>query len=206
MSSWLNDSVPFHHNHHDLPSNHFPVDYYSGDISGASATTTTVSPVEFGWDSLVYYYETKYAQNETTGYNESSSVIVNSALTTDLISFAASSTESQILFPEYSQNNNPGLDFEIFDKKNLRHNLGWTITLIIAYVLILVIGIIGNFMVILVVVFRPQMRTVTNMFIMNLACADLFVIIFCVPATLLSNILTRKYCYDFYLRRMEHIA
>lgn len=82
--------------------------------------------------------------------------------------------------------------WNVFDEKYLRHSMNWTVALIIAYTLILIIGIIGNCMVILVVVFRPQMRTVTNMFIMNLAVADLFVIVFCVPGTLVSNIFTRK--------------
>ncbi len=64
--------------------------------------------------------------------------------------------------------------------------------MIIAYISILVIGVIGNLMVILVNLLRPQMRTVTDMFIMNLAGADLFVVVFVVPLTLLANICARK--------------
>ncbi len=82
--------------------------------------------------------------------------------------------------------------WNVFDQRFLRHGWGWTITLIIAYMSILVAGVIGNVMVILVVSLRRQMRTVTNMFIMNLAVADLFVIVFCVPSTLLANIFARK--------------
>ncbi len=82
--------------------------------------------------------------------------------------------------------------WNVFDERYLRHGLGWTITLIIAYMSILVAGVIGNVMVVLVVLLRPQMRTVTNMFITNLAVADLFVIVFCVPSTLLANIFSRK--------------
>ncbi len=82
--------------------------------------------------------------------------------------------------------------WSVFDQKYLRHSIEWTIVLLIAYIFILVTGTIGNFMVILVVVKRPQMRTITNIFIMNLAVADLLVIVFCVPVTLLANAFSRK--------------
>lgn len=82
--------------------------------------------------------------------------------------------------------------WNIFDPKYLKHGCGWTITLIIAYLTILVVGVIGNLVVILVVLMRRQMRTVTNLFIMNLAVADFFVIVFCVPSTLLANVFSRK--------------
>ncbi len=82
--------------------------------------------------------------------------------------------------------------WNVFDPKYLRHSWEWTIALITAYMLVFMAGLIGNIMVILVVLFRPQIRTVTNMLIMNLAVADLFVIIFCVGPTLLANILERE--------------
>ncbi len=110
--------------------------------------------------------------------------------------------ESDVLFSNESNHQNADFLLEnwwnIFDERYMRHGWGWTITLIIAYMLILFIGVIGNLMVILVVSLRPQMRTVTNMFIMNLAVADLFVVIFCVPSTLLANIFARKLsAYEF---------
>ncbi len=82
--------------------------------------------------------------------------------------------------------------WKLFDEKYLRHSLQWTIALTIAYFLILIIGVIGNVMVILVVLLRPKMRSVTNIFIMNLAVADLFVIVFCVAGTLFSHVSARK--------------
>ncbi len=82
--------------------------------------------------------------------------------------------------------------WNVFNEKYLRHSWNWTVTLITAYMLIFVAGVIGNCMAILVVLLRPQMKTVTNMFIMNLAVADLSVIIFCVGPTLLANIFQRK--------------
>lgn len=82
--------------------------------------------------------------------------------------------------------------WNVFNEKYLRHSWGWTVTLISVYVFILVAGVIGNCMVILVVALRPKMKTVTNIFIMNLAVADLFVIVFGVGPTLLANIFQRK--------------
>lgn len=76
----------------------------------------------------------------------------------------------------------------------LRYSMGWTVVLICAYAGIFLIGILGNVMVFCVLVFRPQaqMKTVTNLFILNLCIADMLVIIFCVGPTLLSNILICK--------------
>lgn len=59
--------------------------------------------------------------------------------------------------------------------------------------MISVIGIIGNIAVFIVVTKSPQMRTLTNQFIANLAVADLFVNILCVPFTLVSNLYPGAY-------------
>lgn len=75
----------------------------------------------------------------------------------------------------------------------LRHSVPWTITLVAAYVLIFLFGIFGNLIVVLVITLKPQMKTVTNMLILNLAVADIFVSIFCVVPTLLANIFTCKF-------------
>lgn len=74
-----------------------------------------------------------------------------------------------------------------------RHSMVMTAVYCVAYLLVFSVGIIGNFFVIAVVLRSPRMRTVTNFFIVNLAVADILVIIFCLPATLLSNIFVRKY-------------
>lgn len=73
-----------------------------------------------------------------------------------------------------------------------RHSMAMTAVYCIAYLIVFAVGIIGNFFVIAVVFRTPRMRTVTNFFIVNLAVADILVIIFCLPATLMSNIFVRK--------------
>lgn len=74
-----------------------------------------------------------------------------------------------------------------------RHSVTLTAVYCVAYVIVFIVGLIGNSFVIAVVLRSPRMRTVTNYFIVNLAVADILVIVFCLPATLMSNIFVRKY-------------
>lgn len=74
----------------------------------------------------------------------------------------------------------------------LKHNLGWTIGLICAYGIVFLFGVIGNGMLMSVLLLRSKMNAVTHGFILNLAVADLLVIIFCAAPTLLTNILKRE--------------
>ncbi|XP_026676018.1 neuropeptide SIFamide receptor-like [Diaphorina citri] len=69
-----------------------------------------------------------------------------------------------------------------------RHSPGVTITFIIGYLAVFLIGLVGNSLVIAVVIRSPRMRNVTNYFIVNLAVADMLVITLCLPATLMANI------------------
>ncbi|KAI8521488.1 Neuropeptide FF receptor 2, partial [Branchiostoma belcheri] len=61
--------------------------------------------------------------------------------------------------------------------------------LIFSYVLTFALCIVGNSMVCFVILKIPRMRTVTNYFLLNLAVSDLLVAIFCMPFTLLDNII-----------------
>lgn len=98
-----------------------------------------------------------------------------------------------------SSNNLTGLmSAEHVSDRLYRHGLAMSAVYCIAYVLVFVVGLIGNSFVIAVVYRSPRMRTVTNFFIVNLAVADILVIVFCLPATLMSNILVREYqLYEF---------
>lgn len=73
-----------------------------------------------------------------------------------------------------------------------RHTVTLTAVYCVAYVIVFIVGLIGNSFVIAVVLRSPRMRTVTNYFIVNLAVADILVIVFCLPATLMGNIFVRK--------------
>lgn len=59
--------------------------------------------------------------------------------------------------------------------------------------MISVIGVVGNVAVFIVVTKSPQMRTLTNKLIANLAVADLLVNVVCVPFTLVSNLYPGNY-------------
>ncbi|MBN3289035.1 NPFF2 protein, partial [Polypterus senegalus] len=61
---------------------------------------------------------------------------------------------------------------------------------IISYLLIFLMCMVGNGVVCFIVLRSKYMRTVTNLFILNLAVSDLLVGIFCMPTTLLDNIIT----------------
>ncbi|KAH3827686.1 orexin receptor type 2-like [Dreissena polymorpha] len=60
--------------------------------------------------------------------------------------------------------------------------------LIIAYIISFVVGLIGNTLVCVVIWRNRGMRTVTNIFIVNLAIADIAVLIMCLPMTLLVDV------------------
>ncbi|XP_059479765.1 orexin receptor type 2-like [Neocloeon triangulifer] len=54
--------------------------------------------------------------------------------------------------------------------------------------LIFIAGLIGNALVCAAVVRNPQMRTVTNYFIVNLAVADFMVLVFCLPPSVVWDV------------------
>ncbi|KAM8802937.1 neuropeptide FF receptor 2 [Rhynchonycteris naso] len=60
---------------------------------------------------------------------------------------------------------------------------------IISYFLIFFLCMVGNTVVCFIVVRNRHMHTVTNLFILNLAISDLLIGIFCMPITLLDNII-----------------
>lgn len=62
------------------------------------------------------------------------------------------------------------------------------VVIIVLYVIVFVMGLVGNLLVCVSVLRNEYMRTVTNMFLVNLALADFLVILFCLPLTLIEDI------------------
>lgn len=60
--------------------------------------------------------------------------------------------------------------------------------LIALHSLVFFVGLIGNFLVCVAVYRNRSMRTVTNLFIVNLAIADFLVILVCLPPTVLWDV------------------
>lgn len=60
--------------------------------------------------------------------------------------------------------------------------------LIVLYILTFIVGLVGNSLVCFAIWRNKKMRTITNIFIVNLSAADLGVIIICLPSTLVVDV------------------
>ncbi|KAI4878358.1 hypothetical protein NFI96_014000 [Prochilodus magdalenae] len=79
---------------------------------------------------------------------------------------------------------------EILYSPYYQHSLGMAAVFILAYLFIFLLCMIGNGVVCLIVLRNRRMWTVTNAFILNLSISDLLVGIFCIPTTLVDNLIT----------------
>ncbi|OQV18388.1 Allatostatin-A receptor [Hypsibius exemplaris] len=84
---------------------------------------------------------------------------------------------------EPSANCTPNSGYDYQDDRYMRHVV--SIVVPVLFGVIVVLGLIGNAFVIAIVLGKrsKQLRNSTNLLIVNLACADLLFIIFCVPFT-----------------------
>jgi cholecystokinin A receptor len=60
---------------------------------------------------------------------------------------------------------------------------------ILLYSLIFLLSVFGNLLIIVVLTVNKRMRTVTNTFLVSLAVSDLMMAVFCMPFTLIPNML-----------------
>lgn len=75
----------------------------------------------------------------------------------------------------------------------LRYSVYLSVMYCVAYLIVLVLGIIGNICAFAVVWRDRSLHSVYYRFMANLAIADLLVLVFCLPVTLLGNLFGRKY-------------
>ncbi|XP_055032563.2 neuropeptide FF receptor 1 [Misgurnus anguillicaudatus] len=98
--------------------------------------------------------------------------------------------------PFYTENISINHTMLFNDSRNItflpyyQHSLAVATVFILAYGLIFLLCMIGNILVCFIVLKNRQMRTVTNIFILNLAISDVLVGIFCLPITLVDNLIT----------------
>uniref|UniRef100_A0A4W4F8Y0 Neuropeptide FF receptor 1 n=1 Tax=Electrophorus electricus TaxID=8005 RepID=A0A4W4F8Y0_ELEEL len=71
-----------------------------------------------------------------------------------------------------------------------QHSLDMAAVFILAYLFIFLLCMMGNGVVCLIVLRNRCMWTVTNIFILNLSISDLLIGIFCIPTTLVDNLIT----------------
>uniref|UniRef100_A0A182VYP0 G-protein coupled receptors family 1 profile domain-containing protein n=1 Tax=Anopheles minimus TaxID=112268 RepID=A0A182VYP0_9DIPT len=71
--------------------------------------------------------------------------------------------------------------------------------------LIGITGLLGNALVVLVVLSNPQMRSTTNLLIINLAIADLLFVVFCVPFTATDYVLSSWPFGDLWCKSVQYL-
>jgi hypothetical protein len=82
-----------------------------------------------------------------------------------------------------------GLDGWPWQEYQMKYSAEVTVLFCIAYSAVFLVGFVGNTSVVLVVYKNVRMQSSpTNIFIVNLAVADLLVIVVCVPFTLIGSI------------------
>lgn len=62
------------------------------------------------------------------------------------------------------------------------------------------LAVIGNFLVILTLIQNRRMRTITNLFLLNLAISDMLLGVFCMPVTLIGTVL-RNFIFGAFMCR-----
>ena len=102
--------------------------------------------------------------------------------------------ENEIIWEKFKDDNNlTEDDILILQGMSQEHvvSLGIVILLAVLYGTVSIIAVIGNLIVIFVVILRKNMQTVTNIFLANLAFADVILGLFAIPFQFQSAILQR---------------
>ena len=73
------------------------------------------------------------------------------------------------------------------------------------YSTIFLLAVIGNSLVILTLVQNKRMRTITNVYLLNLAVSDIFIGVFCMPFTLVGTLLRDFIFGEFMCRLLPYL-
>ena len=83
--------------------------------------------------------------------------------------------------------------------------IGTLLTLILPYGIIFLLSIVGNLLVIITLTLNRSMRSVTNIFLLNLAISDLLLGVFCMPFTLVGVLLRRFIFGAFFCHLLSYL-
>jgi cholecystokinin A receptor len=106
-----------------------------------------------------------------------------------------SSTEATVSWPPFMEPLNDTLEGNLSVTRSVLPTRGpaawWDAgrVQIPLYSLIFLLAVVGNALVILTLVQNQRMRTITNVFLLNLAVSDLLLGVFCMPFTLIGALL-----------------
>ena len=84
----------------------------------------------------------------------------------------------------------------------LRQSLLMVVILSFAYLVVFFLSIVNNSLVVMVIYRNPQLRTITNIFIANLAVADILVSILVLPITLLGNLFEGRWYHSLFVTHL----
>lgn len=83
--------------------------------------------------------------------------------------------------------------FEAIKLGMYRYTPGISLVLLVAYLLLFVVGVISNTIMFMLTTKKMALsRTTAELLYINLAIADILVLIICLPSTLLTNLIDRK--------------
>ena len=106
----------------------------------------------------------------------------------------ASEPRSTTAHPTYSLNQSLDNDsMELYP--DIRQPIYMVALYSVAYGIIFLFALFGNIVVVAVVFRNRRMHNLTNLFIVNLAIADILVAVFCIPITLLDSLYNGKSWY-----------
>lgn len=71
--------------------------------------------------------------------------------------------------------------------------------IIVLYSLVLVLDVFGNGIVCYLIISDKRMRTGTNMFLLNMALADIAKAVFCIPSTMLTNLIYKFWPFGHFM-------
>lgn len=101
----------------------------------------------------------------------------------------SASSEVISIFDNVSLNFNSSLNVSTYININQQSLITTASRIIPLYSVIFLLAVIGNSLVILTLVQNKRMRTITNLFLLNLAISDIFIGVFCMPFTLVGMLL-----------------